>query len=143
MLDWCPKLIKTYNFGQIAVNKRQSKNKNEHYRLFIFKVAETFCQFLVRDCQYFLLWCFLIPGDFFHFNLLPNLFSFSWQIYDCKMNSCFILLQMFKKWEGKVLTTNININSEDGFSWACRLTLLLKMVKWCAMQKRQRGTEKE
>jgi hypothetical protein len=46
MLECCPKLIKTYNFGQIAVNKRQLKNKNEQYcavRLFIFKVDETFC----------------------------------------------------------------------------------------------------
>jgi hypothetical protein len=54
--DCCQKLIKTYNFGQNAVNKRQLKNKNEQYcaiRLFIFKVAETFCKFFIRDCQYF------------------------------------------------------------------------------------------
>jgi hypothetical protein len=47
LLECCyPKLIKNYNFGQIAVNKRQSKNKNEQYYavgLFIFKVDETFC----------------------------------------------------------------------------------------------------
>jgi hypothetical protein len=45
-LECCPKLIKTYNFGQIADYKRQSKNKNEQYcavRGFIFKVAKTFC----------------------------------------------------------------------------------------------------
>ena len=29
--DCCPKLIKTYNFGQNAVNKRQLKNKNEQF----------------------------------------------------------------------------------------------------------------
>jgi hypothetical protein len=58
LLECCPKLIKIYNFGQNEVNKRQLKNKNEQYcaiRLFIFKVAKTFCQFFVRDCQYFLL----------------------------------------------------------------------------------------
>jgi hypothetical protein len=41
-------LIKTYNFGQNAVNKSQFKNKNEQYcavRLFIFRVAETFFDF--------------------------------------------------------------------------------------------------
>ncbi len=57
LLECCPKLIKTYNFGQNVVNKRQLKNKNEQYgaiRLFIFKVAETFCPFFIRDCQYFL-----------------------------------------------------------------------------------------
>jgi hypothetical protein len=46
LLDCCPKLIKTYNFGQNASNKRLLKNKNEQYCavwLFIFKVAETFC----------------------------------------------------------------------------------------------------
>ncbi len=56
LLECCTKLIKTYNFGQNAVNKRQLKNKNEQYcsvRLFIFKVAKTFCQFFVRDYQYF------------------------------------------------------------------------------------------
>ncbi len=50
-------LIKTYNFGQNAVNEKQFKNKNEQYcavRLFNFKVAETFCQFSVRECWYFL-----------------------------------------------------------------------------------------
>jgi hypothetical protein len=31
LLDCCPKLIKTYNFGQNAVNKSQFKNKNEQY----------------------------------------------------------------------------------------------------------------
>ncbi len=44
LLDCSPKLIKTYNFIQNAVNDRQLKNKNEQYcavRLFIFKVAET------------------------------------------------------------------------------------------------------
>jgi hypothetical protein len=54
LLEWCPKLIKV---GQNAVNKSQLKNKNEQYcavRLFIFKVAETFCTFSVRDCCYFL-----------------------------------------------------------------------------------------
>ncbi len=59
MLECCPKLIKTYNFGQNTVNKRQMKNKNEQYcavRLFIFKVAETFCWFFIRDCRYFLPW---------------------------------------------------------------------------------------
>ncbi len=38
LLECCPKLIKTYNFGQNAVNKRQLKHKNEQYcavRLFI------------------------------------------------------------------------------------------------------------
>jgi hypothetical protein len=46
LLDCCPKLIKTYNFGQKAVNKRQFNNKNEQYcavKLFNFKVAKTFC----------------------------------------------------------------------------------------------------
>jgi hypothetical protein len=46
LLDCCPKLIKTFIFGQNAVNERQFKNKNEQYcaaRLFNFKVAETFC----------------------------------------------------------------------------------------------------
>jgi hypothetical protein len=28
LLECCPKLIKTYNFGQNAVNKSQFKNKN-------------------------------------------------------------------------------------------------------------------
>jgi hypothetical protein len=45
LLDCCPKLIKTYNFGQNAAKKRQLKNKNEQYcaaRLLIFNVAETF-----------------------------------------------------------------------------------------------------
>ncbi len=49
LLDCCPELIKTYNFGQNAVNKRQFKNKNEQYcavRLSNFKVAETFLDFL-------------------------------------------------------------------------------------------------
>jgi hypothetical protein len=43
LLDFCPKLIITYNFGQ---NLRQFYNKNEQYcsvRLFVFKVAEHFC----------------------------------------------------------------------------------------------------
>jgi hypothetical protein len=31
LLKCCPKLIKTYNFGQNAVNERQFKNKNEQY----------------------------------------------------------------------------------------------------------------
>jgi hypothetical protein len=59
LLECCPKLIKTYNFGQNTVNIRQLKNKNEHYcavRLFIFKVAKTFCQFFVDNCRYFLPW---------------------------------------------------------------------------------------
>jgi hypothetical protein len=46
-----------YNFGQNAVNKRRLRNKNEQYcavGLFIFKVAETFCRFFIRDCHYFL-----------------------------------------------------------------------------------------
>jgi hypothetical protein len=50
-------LIKTYNFGQNAANKRQLKNKSEQFyavRLFIFEAAETFCQFFARNCQYFL-----------------------------------------------------------------------------------------
>ncbi len=45
LLDSCPKLIKTYSFGQNAVNERQFKNKNEQYcgvGLSNFKVAETF-----------------------------------------------------------------------------------------------------
>ncbi len=45
LLDCCPKLIETYNFGQNAVNERQFENKNEQYcavRLFNFKVVETF-----------------------------------------------------------------------------------------------------
>ncbi len=57
LLECCPKLIKTYNFGQTAVNKSQYKNKNEQYcsvRLFIFMVAETLCPFSVHDCHYFL-----------------------------------------------------------------------------------------
>ncbi len=56
LLDCCPKLIKTYNFGQNAFNERQFKNKNEQYcavRLFDLKVAETICQFSVYDCRYF------------------------------------------------------------------------------------------
>jgi hypothetical protein len=59
LMDSCLKLIETHNFGQNAVNERQFKNKNEQYCvvwLFNFKVAETFCQFSVRDCQYFLPW---------------------------------------------------------------------------------------
>jgi hypothetical protein len=54
--DCCPKLIKTYNLGQNAVNVRQFKNKNKQYcavRLFNFEVAETFCRFSVYDCRYF------------------------------------------------------------------------------------------
>ena len=46
LLDYCPKLIKTYNLGHNADNKRQMRNKNEcksAARLFIFKVAETLC----------------------------------------------------------------------------------------------------
>jgi hypothetical protein len=31
LLECCPKLIKTYNFGQNAANKRQLKNKNQQY----------------------------------------------------------------------------------------------------------------
>ncbi len=31
LLECCPKLIKTYNFGQNAVNKSQFINKNEQY----------------------------------------------------------------------------------------------------------------
>ncbi len=31
LLECCSKLIKTYNFGQKAVNKGQFKNKNEQY----------------------------------------------------------------------------------------------------------------
>ncbi len=57
LLDHCLKLIKTYNVGQNAVNKRQLENKNEQYcavRLFIFNAAETYCLFFVPDCQYFL-----------------------------------------------------------------------------------------
>ncbi len=57
LLNCCPKLIKTYNFGQTAVNERQFKSKNEQYsavRLFNFKVVETFSQFSVHDCRYFL-----------------------------------------------------------------------------------------
>jgi hypothetical protein len=55
--DCCPELIKTYNFGQNAINERQLKNKNEQYctaRWFILKAAKTFCQFFIRNCQYFL-----------------------------------------------------------------------------------------
>jgi hypothetical protein len=51
-LDCCPKLINTYNFGHKSANKRQIKYKNGQYcamRLFIFKVATTFCQFFVHD----------------------------------------------------------------------------------------------
>ncbi len=50
LLECCPKLIKTYNFAQRAVNKRQLKNKNEQFcavRLFIFRVAKTFCPWLL------------------------------------------------------------------------------------------------
>ncbi len=49
------KVDQIYNIGQNAVNKRQLKNKNEQYfavRLLIFKVAETFCWFFIRDCLY-------------------------------------------------------------------------------------------
>ncbi len=56
LLEFSPKLMKTYNFGKNAVNERQFKNKNEQYcavRLFIFKVSEAICQFSVRDCHYF------------------------------------------------------------------------------------------
>jgi hypothetical protein len=56
LLECCPKLIKTYNFGQKAVKKSQFENKNEQYcevRLLVFKVAKTFCQFSVCDCRYF------------------------------------------------------------------------------------------
>jgi hypothetical protein len=47
LLECCPKLIKTYNFGQNGANLRQLYNENEQYcavRLFISKVAETFRQ---------------------------------------------------------------------------------------------------
>ncbi len=30
LVDYCPKLIKTHNFGQNAVNESQLKNKNKH-----------------------------------------------------------------------------------------------------------------
>jgi hypothetical protein len=46
LLECCPKLIKTYDFGQNAVNERQLKNKIEQncaVWLFILEVAETFC----------------------------------------------------------------------------------------------------
>jgi hypothetical protein len=48
LLEYCPKLIKTYNFGQNTVNKSQLKNKNEQYcavRLFIFKLPKLFVNF--------------------------------------------------------------------------------------------------
>ncbi len=59
LLECCPKLIKTDNFGQNIINKSQYKNKNEQYcadRLFISIVVETFCQFSVGNCSYFLPW---------------------------------------------------------------------------------------
>jgi hypothetical protein len=34
LLECCPKLIKTYNFGQNTVNKSQFKNKNEQFCTF-------------------------------------------------------------------------------------------------------------
>jgi hypothetical protein len=42
LLEFCPKLIISYNFGQNTANKSQYKNKNEQYcavRLFIFIFA--------------------------------------------------------------------------------------------------------
>ncbi len=77
MLECCPKLIKTYNFGQNALNKRQLKTKNEQYYaiwLFIFKVAETFWQFFILGYRYFLPCHWKIAnfkiGTVFH---IPNL----------------------------------------------------------------------
>ncbi len=69
LLECCPKLIKTYNFGQNAVNERQFKNKNEQncaVWLFNFKVAEIFCRFsvlvsiLYRVCRWKFLMGFVI-----------------------------------------------------------------------------------
>jgi hypothetical protein len=45
LLDYCPKLIKTYNFGQNADNKRQMINKNDQrctLSLFIIKKSRLF-----------------------------------------------------------------------------------------------------
>jgi hypothetical protein len=42
LLEFCPKLIKTYNFGQNAVNTRQLKNKNKQYS-----------ENIVQNCQIF------------------------------------------------------------------------------------------
>ncbi len=70
LLECCPKLIKTWNFGQNTINKSQYKNKNEQYcavRLFIFIVAETFCRFSVCDFLYFL------PRTYFY--LQVNVFN--------------------------------------------------------------------
>ncbi len=68
LLECCPKLIKTYNFGPNAVNKSKFKNKNEQYcavRLFIFKVTETFFDFpsVIVDIFY-LVEAFLTFGCF-------------------------------------------------------------------------------
>ncbi len=51
LLDCCPKLIKTYNFGQL-------KNKNEQYcavRLFISKLTRLFVNFLFTIVVFLLL----------------------------------------------------------------------------------------
>jgi hypothetical protein len=50
LLDCCPKLITTYNFGQSAVNKRQFKDKNEQYcavRLFLLRLFVNFLSVIV------------------------------------------------------------------------------------------------
>ncbi len=53
LLECCPKLIKTYNFGQNACNKSQFKNKDEQYCLFGCLFSKLPILF-VRDCRYFL-----------------------------------------------------------------------------------------
>jgi hypothetical protein len=58
LLECCPKLIKTYNFGQN--NKSQFINKKEPFCAlgFYFQscFSKTFCQFSICYCRYFLLW---------------------------------------------------------------------------------------
>ncbi len=48
LLECCPKLIKTYNFGQKAVNKRQLKNKNEQLGCLFSKLPRLFVDFLSK-----------------------------------------------------------------------------------------------
>ncbi len=76
LLEYCPKLIKTYNFGQNAVNKSQYKNKNEQYctvGLFVFIVADTFCRFSICDCHYFLpCYCKFSLGEPFDSSLMKQ-----------------------------------------------------------------------
>jgi hypothetical protein len=45
LLECCPKLIKTYNFGQNVVNKSQFKSKNEQFCALGSKLLRLFVNF--------------------------------------------------------------------------------------------------